>query len=481
MKNCFRIIFFLITINLANAQTNRTIDSLYAELKKAKSDTTIIKLKIELGVQWRLFNLDSTMKYAIDINTLSEKADYDIGLAKSSYMKGMVYYMQGKQNEAIPYYEEAIRILEPFGNYKDLAKIYINTGVLYAATNNYTKALDVYYKALKILESINEEKIKAIALGNIGTIHYYNHEYDKAIEFSEKALAIDRKMDNTPGVAMHLGNIGSYYLDLGALLKEKGKEKESKEHYKKAISNLLEAYDLCEKIDNKSGMAINMGNIGSGLSDLGDTAKAFEYYEKAYRLDEELGNKLGMSRHLGNMGWMYLKLKDYKKAEKLLNEALELSKAENDHALLSKWHADLNSLYEQTGNFELALKHFKLGQAYKDSLFSIENAKKNLETEMNFEFQKKENAAKEESARQAIIRNVFIGGFVVVLLMGLLVLRSYSIKRKANKAISEQKELLEVKNKEITDSIHYAKRIQNAHLPSSEYISKKITELKNKS
>lgn len=40
-----------------------------------------------------------------------------------------------------------------------------------------------------------------------------------------------------------------------------------------------------------------------------------------------------------------------------------------------------------------------------------------------------------------------------------------------NSEISEQKEQIEVKNKKILDSIHYAKRIQNALLPSSENIN----------
>jgi len=67
-----------------------------------------------------------------------------------------------------------------------------------------------------------------------------------------------------------------------------------------------------------------------------------------------------------------------------------------------------------------------------------------------------------------------------MLIMALLILRSYSIKKKANKEISEQKELLETKNKEITDSIRYAKRIQKAHLPSEDYVSRKLNELNKK-
>jgi tetratricopeptide (TPR) repeat protein len=472
-----RIFFFIFIFGFTKAQTNRAIDSLNQELKKAKLDTAVIKLKIELAVQWRLVNLDSTKRLAEEIGVISDKADYKIGIAKASYLKGLVLYMKGDAKAAIPYYEEAIKVLEPLGPSKDLIKICINTGVLYSSTNNYSKSLTVYYKALKALETIKDDKLKSLTLGNIGTIHYYNYEFDKAIEFSSKALEIDKELNNESGVAMHLGNIGTYYLDKGTQLMKKDL-KAARPVLTKAISNLSEAYDLNEKTGNKNGMALNMGNIASAFGDLGDTIKAMEFYEKAYKLDEELGNKLGVSRHLGNIGWMYLGQKKYDKAEDYMQRALAIVKELNDFALLSKWYSNLHRLYEETGRFDLALNYYKKSIVFRDSLFSIENAKKNLETEMNFEFEKKETQARQESEKQALIRNFFMAGFAVMFLMAILIFRSYRIKQKANQLISEQKELLEIKNKEITDSILYAKRIQNAHLPSKEYISKKMNELK---
>ena len=61
---------------------------------------------------------------------------------------------------------------------------------------------------------------------------------------------------------------------------------------------------------------------------------------------------------------------------------------------------------------------------------------------------------------------------IIVSALGILAYRSYRLKNKANIVISSQKEeiekqhhVLEEKNKEITDSINYAKRIQDAILP----------------
>ena len=44
--------------------------------------------------------------------------------------------------------------------------------------------------------------------------------------------------------------------------------------------------------------------------------------------------------------------------------------------------------------------------------------------------------------------------------------------------IEQQKHIVEEQQKEVLDSIRYAKRIQNAHLPNEKYILKSIERLK---
>src|ERR1043165_9896548 len=105
---------------------------------------------------------------------------------------------------------------------------------------------------------------------------------------------------------------------------------------------------------------------------------------------------------------------------------------------------------------------------------------------MNFEMEKKEALITESANRQRIIRNSFIGGFAFLLLLAGLIYRGFRQKRKANTIIMEQKEemerqkeLVELKNKEITDSIHYAQRIQRSLLPSEKYLTKILSVNRN--
>jgi serine phosphatase RsbU (regulator of sigma subunit) len=66
--------------------------------------------------------------------------------------------------------------------------------------------------------------------------------------------------------------------------------------------------------------------------------------------------------------------------------------------------------------------------------------------------------------------NLVIAGLALMLVFAFVVYRGYLQKKKSNFEITQQKEIIEQKNKEIVDSINYAKRIQTAMLPSIEQI-----------
>jgi serine phosphatase RsbU (regulator of sigma subunit) len=138
---------------------------------------------------------------------------------------------------------------------------------------------------------------------------------------------------------------------------------------------------------------------------------------------------------------------------------------------------------------------------YRDSLFNEENIKKTVQAEMNFNFQKTQEAEKldqekkdlvqqEEIRRQKLLRYSFTFGFILMLLLAVIIFRNNKQKQRANielanknelikiqkKEVEFQKELLQEKNLEIIDSISYAERIQTSFLTSEKYISQRLTD-----
>lgn len=94
-------------------------------------------------------------------------------------------------------------------------------------------------------------------------------------------------------------------------------------------------------------------------------------------------------------------------------------------------------------------------------------------------------------------RMLIIGGFILIIFFAIIIVRAYRQKRKANEALVEQKKevekqrdianhehqiaeeqklIVQEKNKEIMDSINYAKRIQEAILPPNELVTQYLPQ-----
>ncbi len=107
---------------------------------------------------------------------------------------------------------------------------------------------------------------------------------------------------------------------------------------------------------------------------------------------------------------------------------------------------------------------------------------------MQYEFDKKDAATKleqekkeavtqaESRKQQAIIWGI-CGFLLLVVAFAIFVYRSFLQKKKINIEITKQKHIIEEKQKEILDSIYYARRIQRALITSEAYIERNLNKL----
>ena len=77
-------------------------------------------------------------------------------------------------------------------------------------------------------------------------------------------------------------------------------------------------------------------------------------------------------------------------------------------------------------------------------------------------------------------RNMYFLVTGLIIVIALIALKLLHTNRKTNKILKAQKEIIEEKNKDITDSIYYARRIQRSLLPPEKYIQKSLDRLKKK-
>ena len=117
-------------------------------------------------------------RYEKAIASFRESAAVYPDNAKAYYYLGNIYQMQGDNNLAKSYYEDAVKY-DP----NDSASL-ISIGIIYFAEKNYPKALEYYNKTLKVAPNYG------MAYYNRGTIVGMNNQYDKAAEDLSKAIKL---------------------------------------------------------------------------------------------------------------------------------------------------------------------------------------------------------------------------------------------------------------------------------------------------
>ncbi|MCX8080239.1 MAG: tetratricopeptide repeat protein [Bacteroidia bacterium] len=502
MKRFFLLIIFSLQLY---SQNPKKIDSLLKLLKTARHDTTRFNAYMELGNVFQNTNPDTAIYFHTQAEKMAEKipgSDGELRKGEAIMVKGWDYYVKGDYAKSILHYESSLKIAEKhqvrrdniikFKSKRLNAATQSNIGIVYENQGNYQKAMENYFRSLKMYEEIGDKRGQSVSLGNIGAVYYRQGDYSKSMEYYLRSLKLYKEIGDKRGQSVNLGKIGVVYYSQG--------------YYPKALEYYFRALKIKEEIGDKRGLAINLGNIGVVHKEQGDSAfragnirlaagrysRSLEYYLRSLKMYEEIGDKRGQAANLGNIGALYLKQKKYKIAEEYLKKAENLNKELGTIYYLKDNYNSLSDLCQQSGRYKEALEYYKEHIKYKDSLMREENQKAAIQKEMQYNFEK-EQALKEkehqkklelerkEKEKQRIITWFVAAGLVLVVVFLGFVINRLNVTRKQKNIIEkqkkiveeqkliveEQKKLVEQKNKDILDSINYAKRIQNAILPSN--------------
>ncbi len=452
-------------INAAEKHSPMT-DSLLRVLKTVKQDTNKINALNLLSRQYSNAGLyEQAIYYAEQAQADAEKIDFKKGLGNAYSNMGIAYWHQGVSEKALKNHLRALIIRKEIEDLQGVAGSYNNIGLVYLDESNYEKTLENYFKSLKIKEEIGDKRGIANSYNNIGVIYLKQNNYTKALDVFIKSLKFCEEIGDKHGIAMAYGNIGLVYF--------------YQNDFKKALDNQLKGLQLREQIGDKQGMTLSLTNIGNIYINQNDYRMALEIYFQGLKIDKEIGNAHGISVSDNNIGTCYMQLGEFDKSLQYLNDALRLCTQTGEKGQLGDVYSALSDLYEKKSNFKKAFEYQKLYADIKDTILSTD-ANKHL-TEMNtkYESEKKDKELirkdaeiikqQAETEKQNFERNAFIAGSALLLLLVFFIFRGYRQKQLANK-------LLDEKNEKITDSINYAKGIQESILPPIEEINKYLPE-----
>lgn len=496
------------------------IDSIkHALTKPVKTDTMRAFQYNELAWSYLDLNIQKAAEYQKKGYNLSKKIGYLNGVADAMNTKGIILRIENKPEEAIKLYNEVIEIRKKQGNQSRLIGAYSNLGSVYFESGDNAHALKFYEKAFELSVKLKEEDKQLILLTNLGVAYKSSGLFKQALETFNKGVELNRKIkDEAQEVQLYV-NIATVY--------------DERRLYNKAIESNEYAYRLLKTQHNTRMEGVVLYNLTTQYRNIGQYDKAKKCIQELTIIEKKLNEQefsCGFSELKANF---YAELKRYDEALKEINRAyllsdsitdpvmhasillakaeilsgkgevakglhwamrgLELTEVLDDPIQLSKAYATLYEVYKAKGDFKTALDYFEksneliqkttLNQvddqiATLNSLNDLDRKEKDLEIAK----QRNEKIESENERKGALI----VGGSITGILTLILLVLSYRANREKRKAnallhvqneeISEQKGLIEEKQKEILDSIHYAKRIQNTLLATEEDIRENLKE-----
>ncbi|WP_375580754.1 tetratricopeptide repeat protein [Marivirga tractuosa] len=458
MKNNILLILLIAFCFKLSAQ-NSEVDSLLNVAAKA-NDSTKIEAYLDLAVAYRALEPDVALKYANNALKIAERNENYSGKASALHILGAIYTVLGDYEKATSNLLESLRNYELLGDSKGVANSSNSLGILYFNQEDYASAKSYYIKALSLIDSSEYAMSTAVYKLNIGEVYQATGENKEALELEKEAYKIFDQLGDVNGMAYALGIQGKIYHQQG--------------NQDKAISLTKQALD--------------------------------------YLIEDQ--DYLGAVEYLNFLVKLYLKTDDLLAAEENALTALEIARQINSLKWKIKSFENISKIFYQKGLYKTAYQYKDSAYIFENQLMDEEKQKQIANLRIIYESEQKEQEneilridkeLKQKQISQQRILNVAIGSvLVVIIVFAIITFRAKNQKQKANNQLKIQNEeirqqreeietqaerlknintdvirknqLIEEKNKNITDSINYAKRIQTALLPFPQRIRKELED-----
>lgn len=473
MKN--RLLLSAILLCLPYLLAAGVSDSL-EQLLKTKKGKDRVELLADLSEEYAGVDNKRSEALAREAIDLAVEAEDDKLIIISNSALAYYYDRINDFGNALKYYREALRVAERSNDSLKIGVACTNVGrVIFADHGELKTSMEYYLRAIEIYKLKGEKKRQARTMVNVANLLAAESNYDGALKYYKEALPfID---DDKARVTVH-SNIAATYV--------------FKKDNANASLSMKQALAILEKMPNAKPdqLAMAYNNLGSIMNELNDSAGALGYLEKALAINTKYADSSGIAMNLFNIGAVLLKNNVFDQAEAYMLKAYGMMARISDKQLEADMYQSFAKLYSKTNRFEKAYEfQQKYIEAREASITSgmtdkLERAGERYEAQQRNMRAEQEKAVLEERDKQ---KNVFILllviGAVLLVITAFLLFRRFRDKKKANEilenrnlTIEAQKFQIEQKNKEITDSIRYAQRLQDAVLPDERSLLKLFPE-----
>lgn len=496
LKNIIIIILLL----LSSIVNSLTVDSLLLKLKTKTLALDKIKYNLEIGRLLEYNYPDSAKIFYKNALILSKQIKNDTLEFRSLIALGYTYESTGNLDSAEILYKKALKISiklkRPLEEGSSLAYL----GNIYYYKGDYEKTLIYYQKSLEISEKYDDELNAANLLHNIGLVHHDLKNYTRGLNYYEKALKIFKKYKDKEWLSTCYNSIGSIYLELKRF-------DLAEENYQKSLQNFM-------SLGDKAGIGMVLSNLGSLMIRQNKVDLAENYLTRSLNLSKEVNDIISIVNTSNNLADLFLSQKLYTKSLKYAKNALNYAHEKDILPYKKQSYFVIKTASFEIGDYKTSAMYADSLRILTDTLLNKEQFKNVEELEQKYQSEKKQlvitNLQKDQALQNEKMQNqriyifAFIFIFIIILAFTAFILKLLRTKQKTNLLLSSQQKTILEKNEElnqlieevtsqkdeiemqkeklfqihedVTQSIFYAKQIQNSILPNNELFVNNFSE-----
>lgn len=463
---CFVCLFHL----TVGAQDPQYIDSLHSALKKEQPDSSKANTYNRLAEAYRYVDVNKNREYAQKAIKLSRSPIYPHGLSMGYNLLAQSYENEGLFAEAIVYYDSSLAVARTMPDRSEEARVLLNIANVYNSTADYSTSANYVMQSLELQEQLNDTFGIAVCRLTLGNIQYGQGDYKSSIVNYISALEMNRKSNKNPQFeASTLANIGAILVQQSL--------------YDSALVFFRQADVLFRSMGADAKVASSMNNIGSCMFHLGHLDSALIYLHTGRAMNETLKRPGGLATSLLTLGNVHDSLGNADSAFYFYRKALLISSQYQLKEDLLSSYKSLADEFEKTGKPDSALNYLRKsielnellhGEAELRKLDQLKQNKLIHDKEQELRLQEANAIIAEEALRNKV--SLLAGGVAILILLSLLLYTRFRSKQMVARVLENKNREITNQKDEITDSINYARRIQDSILAPMHIVKQVIPD-----
>lgn len=462
----------------------KLVEQIENKKTKTPSKKYLLKRKVDFLIFNRIFFEETNDKKNVNLINQKLKLFYetlkDTSNLEQVYLEAVwaKYDTTKNPNEVYDSLNKKLQLYEKVNAIKYITLYQKEIAGLFDRINLPSKMVEYDEKYLATTIKLKDTLAIVEAYLNTAHAHRYNHEPQKALEYSLVGLKLIEKTEDKQKIGFTLLTVASAYTSL--------------HQYDKALEYSNKGLKIGAELEDSSLIdQVYFWQIGIYQS-LKDYPKAIELAKKRYDWSLHVNNKFDAQQMAHLLARLNIDLNNYNNALKYVLIADTLLYKSNDLLALREGYRLKFKIYNRNKDFEKALYNHLKFRELDDSVQKRENHAgfEQKETIALFERneaikkeeqEKKDIIASKEKQQQKIILWFVFGGLILVATFSIMMFNRFRVTKKQNtiiglqkQEVESQKHLVEEKQKEILDSINYAKRIQYSLLASDKLLQENL-------